>query len=282
LRKRVRDYIENCLTCLVANTSPHRFEGQLHNDKTPTKLFQVLHIDHFGPLQTTSDGHKHVLVAVDAFTRFTNLFAVKTTSAKEVCKKLHALFQILGRPHEIVADRGSAFTSQEFADFLNKQGIKLRKVAVASPWANGIAERTNRFLKSSLAKIVQSPDDWLNHLDEVQYVLNNTYNSAIKSTPAKLLLGYDQRSHIDKHVKDRLEVLANNNLACSKVQDHASDLAIVTSDKLREYNKRYYDSKHKKPSVYQKGDFVLVRDLQRKLGINSKLKANYRIWSTKF
>lgn len=73
-----------------------------------------------------------------------------------------------------------------------------RKVAVASPWANGLAERVNRFLKSSLMKVVEEADQWKKHIYSVQYVINNTHNSAIKSTPSKLLLGYNQRDHPDK------------------------------------------------------------------------------------
>lgn len=38
----------------------------------------------------------------------------------------------------------------------------------------------------------------------------------------------------------------------------------------------YYDSKHKTPSIYQPGDYVLVRDVQTKIGENRKLKPNYR------
>lgn len=60
----------------------------------------------------------------------------------------------------LVSDRGTAFTSQEFSDFLMSREIKHRQVAVAAPWTNGVVERVNRFLKSSLKKLVEDPTSW--------------------------------------------------------------------------------------------------------------------------
>lgn len=59
---------------------------------------------------------------------------------------------MFSKPLQIISDRGTAFTSQEFADFVKYSNIKHRQVVVAAPWANGIVERVNRFLKSSLTK----------------------------------------------------------------------------------------------------------------------------------
>jgi hypothetical protein len=80
---------------------------------------------------------------------------------------------------------------------LNTFDIKHIHVAVASPWANGQVERANRFLKNTLAKLVNAHGDWKSKLIDAQYVLNNTFHKAINTTPSKLLLGYDQRNHTD-------------------------------------------------------------------------------------
>lgn len=142
---------------MTTNRSPHSREGEIQIVSSPKTPLETLHVDHFGPLQETADGFKHIFVIVDAFTRFTWLFPVKSTSTKEVCLWLERLFAICGTPNEIVSDRGTAFTSNEFTTFIERFKIKHRKIAAASPWANGIAERTNRFLISSLAKVVEDP-----------------------------------------------------------------------------------------------------------------------------
>lgn len=42
---------------------------------------------------------------------------------------------------------------------MKEKDIKHVLTAVASPWANGQVERVNRFLKSTLAKLVEEPSD---------------------------------------------------------------------------------------------------------------------------
>lgn len=102
MRKRVRDYLDNCITCITANTSTHVKEGELELVHTPTQPFKTIHVDHFGPLQETKEGYKHVLVVIDACTRFTWFFPTKTTSTREICNNLRFLFNVFGVPSEIV------------------------------------------------------------------------------------------------------------------------------------------------------------------------------------
>jgi len=56
---------------------------------------------------------------------------------------------------------------------------KHRKIAVAVPWANGIVMRINRFLKSSLTKLINSSAEWKTYLGTMQYINNNTHHSVI-------------------------------------------------------------------------------------------------------
>lgn len=121
-------------------------------------------------------------------------------------------------------------------------------------------------MKSSLTKSIDSSDTWEDQLNAVQYTVNNTYNSAIKTSPSKLLLWYDQRCHEDKNLKDYLDCLLEiENNPCEQ-REEARDMAIQANNKLREYNRAYYDRHHKKPTVYKEGDLVLIRDLQAKVG----------------
>lgn len=162
MRKRIRKYIDNCVVCLIANASINRGEGELQTPSVTSLPFEIVHIDHFGPLQEIEDGYKHVLVVIDAFTRYTWLFSTKTAGTREVLNCLQPLFCVFGNSKELVSDRGTVFTSNELTKYLTKLKVKHRKVAVASPWANRMAERVNRFLKSSLTKTIKNPADWKN------------------------------------------------------------------------------------------------------------------------
>lgn len=128
MRKRIFDHIDNVIVCILANASTHARESELQLSTCSTKPFEVLHIDHFGLLQLTEDGCRHILVIIDAFTRFTWLFAMKTTSIKETLTHLTTLFNISGNTAEIVTDRGTAFTSKEFENFVKSYKVKLQSL----------------------------------------------------------------------------------------------------------------------------------------------------------
>jgi len=276
LRKRVADHLENCLTCMMANAAPNRFEGESTLYPLPKTPMDAVHVDHFGPLQEAEKKFKHILVVVDAYTRFTWLRATKSTSSKETITALREIFDAFGKPGEIITDRGTAFTSHEFADFVVGLRCKHRKVAVAAPWANGTVERVNRFLKSSLTKVADSPDAWKKHLGFVQYIINNTYHSVIKASPARLMLGYDQRSHEDYPLAQFTSVLSDIETDLEKERNKIRKVAQDATNLVRDYNKVYRETKSKKPTIYKEGDRVLIRDTRPTPGTSSKLKPNYK------
>lgn len=147
---------------------------------------------------------------------------------------------------------------------------------MAAPWANGLVERVNRFLKSSLCKLTDEPQDWCDNLDTVQYVLNNTYHSSLKSSPSKLLLDYNQRNHDDVTLVDCLKKIAEKEiLCCNDERETYRQIALDTINKIKNYNKIYYDKRHSKPTVYKTGDYVLIRDVL-KPGVCKKLSHKYK------
>jgi len=91
MRKKISHYVNNCFTCIMSNDSINRLKGETSLYPAPKVPLEILHIDHFGPLQETRDRFKHILVIVDAFTRFTWLCPVQTTSTKEVVKNLKSI-----------------------------------------------------------------------------------------------------------------------------------------------------------------------------------------------
>lgn len=53
-------------------------------------------------------------------------------------------------------------------------------------------------------------------------------------------------------------------------------LAIQATDSIKNYNKIYYDEKHRKPSKYIQGDYVLIRDSTLKPDEERKFKPLYK------
>lgn len=137
---------------------------------------QIVNVDHFGPLDRTRDGFKYILVVVDSCTK---LIYLATSVQNHGIKRSHCtfvsarLFNLFGFPAKVISDRGTAFTSGDFKKFMGDHEVKHVLVVVASPWANGLMERINRFFKTTLAKVAEKPKDWKDKLVKAQYVLNN-------------------------------------------------------------------------------------------------------------
>lgn len=109
-----------------------------------------------------------------------------------------------------------------------------------------------------------------------QYALNNTIHAALKNTPAKLLLGIDRRNHSDATLSAFIKQLIKIDTDFEKEREASKDAAKAVMNKLKEYNAEYYNLRHRKPTSYREGEYVLIRDLQPKPGENKKLKPSYK------
>ncbi|GFV86443.1 pro-Pol polyprotein [Trichonephila clavipes] len=91
------------------------------------------------PPQTKS--YQHIFTVVDAFTKFTWLYPVKTVSAESALEKLKQQQKTFGNPIRIISDRGSAFTSKLFNDYCDEENIQHLQIATGVPRGNGQVER---------------------------------------------------------------------------------------------------------------------------------------------
>lgn len=84
------------------------------------------------------------------------------------------------------------------------------------------------------------------------------------------------RNHNDAALAEYVNALIAIDSDIVKEKETNRDIAVEATKKLASYNKIYYDNKHKRPTKYQPGDYVLIRDTQAKPKENRKLKPNYK------
>ncbi|GFU35316.1 retrovirus-related Pol polyprotein from transposon 17.6 [Trichonephila clavipes] len=139
------------------------------------------HVDFIGPLPSTNKSYQHIFTVVDAFTKFTWLYPVKTVSAESALEKLNQQQKTFGNPIRIISDRGSAFTSKLFNDYCDEENIQHLQIATGVPRGNGQVERIHRTLIPVLTKL--SLDDstkWYKYVDRLQRILNSTISRSTK------------------------------------------------------------------------------------------------------
>ena len=157
---------------------------------TPPRPFAVIHVDHKGPLQRTTEGYVHILVVVCALTRFTLLIPVKTTSAEETLRVLYSrMVCVFGRPLAIVSDNGPAFRASlqnaaaKFFDWRHAH------VLPYSAQANGTAEASVKRIAALLQRQCGSQSEWHRLLSTSQLLLNATTHTSLGVSPYMALFG---------------------------------------------------------------------------------------------
>lgn len=90
------------------------------------------------------------------------------------------------------------------------------------------------------------------------------------------MLGYDQRNHTDRELTTFVNKLAEIDRNVAETRDQARNIAEKATQDVQHYNKQYYDKRYRKPTLYKKGNYVLIRDLRSDPGVNRKLKPKYK------
>ncbi|KAF0702834.1 Uncharacterized protein FWK35_00039000, partial [Aphis craccivora] len=88
LRRYVRQHINMCLDCLVHKRPSGKRPGLLHPIPPGKRPFQVIHIDHLGPFETSTSNNKYLLVVADNLTKYVHLYPCGTTDAAGVIRIL--------------------------------------------------------------------------------------------------------------------------------------------------------------------------------------------------
>ncbi|GIY15933.1 hypothetical protein CDAR_510641 [Caerostris darwini] len=145
--------IANCVPCILSNKKCGRREGYLNPIPKGDVPLSTYHVDFIGPLPSTNKRYQHIFTVIDAFTKFTWLYPVKTVSTRDVLDKLKLQQKTFGNPLRIISDRGSAFTSKAFNDYCTEEGIQHLQIATGVPRGNGQIERIHRTLIPVLTKL---------------------------------------------------------------------------------------------------------------------------------
>ncbi|KYN22410.1 hypothetical protein ALC57_05191 [Trachymyrmex cornetzi] len=124
--------------------------------------------------------------------------------------------------------------------------------------------------------MISTPEQWKDKLENVQFVINNSFHTALRTTPSKILFGIEQSGRADDKLRMLLDKFTETQDAFDDKRQTVRDVAKQANNQLREYNRLRYNEQHKKPTRYKQGNYVLVRRLQGKVGVNSKLMPKYR------
>ena len=178
--------------CEVSQQVRHMPEkAPLHPWEWPEKPWSRLHIDFAGPFL------KHMfLVVVDSHSKWTEVKMMKSVTAEKTICCIRELFVTHGLPDTIVSDNGPTFTSAEFKQFLQDNGVRQVLIAPYHPASNGLAERGVQSFKEAMRKM---SDKYTLHQKLCMYLINQhvTPHPTTGVSPAELLMKRSLKTRLD-------------------------------------------------------------------------------------
>ncbi|GFU85856.1 retrovirus-related Pol polyprotein from transposon 17.6 [Trichonephila clavipes] len=169
-------------------------------------------------------------------------------------------------------EKGSAFSSKLFNDNCDEENIQHLQIATGVPRGNGQVERIHRTLIPVLTKL--SLDDstkWYKYVYRLQRILNSTICRSTKWTPFELLVRTKMRNKEDILIKDLLlEEMAKELLEQREFLRNDAKKNIET---LQSENRKTYNRRRKKASLYKEGDLVAIQ--RTPFGAGLKLRPKF-------
>lgn len=277
-KAKIEQVVRNCVECILANRKQGRMEGLLNPLNKGITPLETFHIDHLGPLPSTKKSYRHILVVVDAFSKFTWLYATRSTGAGEVITRLRKQAAVFGNPYRIISDRGAAFTSEEFAKYCEDEKIQHQLITTGVPRGNGQVERVNRTLLPLLTKLAHPKrEEWYRYLELAQQCLNVTMHRSIGTTPFRVLFGTHARLRDNPEVRELLE--KEWVMQFEAERDEIRDRSRRAIEAVQKENREGYDRKRVIASEYRDGDLVAIKRTQQGPGLKlaNKFLGPYRI-----
>ena len=115
--KDIEHKVKACARCQVNRKTPPPVP--LHPWEFPAQAWSRLHVDFACPFRG-----KLFIVRVDAHSKGLEVAVVSSCSSQCSIKFLRNVFATHGIPEQLVSDNGSAFTSSEFKEFVDRNGIR--------------------------------------------------------------------------------------------------------------------------------------------------------------
>ncbi len=195
IRDDVHNFIGRCPIC-AKETGPSGPDcPQLQTDIGRSPMDHIA-VDTMGPIRSSDGEPAYVVVIIDTFSRFTELYPARATTAAEAVKSIVEWSCRYGAPTHITSDGGSQYKNSLVRKLTGSGNISHHITTPYHPESNGRVERVNKDIGKHLRMLLAtSGNDWKDLLPRVQFIINNTQKEVLGGlTPAEVVFGRDQRA----------------------------------------------------------------------------------------
>ena len=202
----VEHWVASCRICSASQHVRGLPKAKANRPRVvPNRPWDSVYIDAVGPLPRASNGAEYILVAVDHFTRWAEVKAVRRLTKETFVEWLRQdLIGRWGPMTRLTSDRGSNFVADLSKAMCEAWGVDKRTTTAWRPQANGLVERFNGTLKTLLKEYAEETGRaWHTGIKDYVYAYNTTVHTSTGFTPFHLMHGWEARVPYDLLVEGR-------------------------------------------------------------------------------
>lgn len=274
MRLHVKKFLSQCPTCQSLRVINLAIRA-LPYVTAALNPMERISIDTVGPLPKSSRGYEYILVIIDNFSRFVELYPLMSVGAGEAAERLLEYTSRYGQPLQILSDGGTQFLNETVKALCNLMKVDSIVATPYSKQENGMVERANkevlRHLRAFIAdsKVLES---WPLALPLVQRIMNATTHSVLGVSPAEIVFGsstrLDRRVLIDDVPNENYDADSGEPLpplnASPKLRAWIDRLLAIqqriiaiAQQNQRDHQQQHVHQREGAPEIFKPNDFVL-------------------------
>lgn len=150
----VREYVRCCQVCQLYKPQTRKPPGKLQQTVVHGP-WEMLGVDLMGPFPRSSSGNLYLIVFVDYYTSWVEMFPLRKATAEAVSQILtKEILTRWGVPTFILSDQGPQFVSAVFGETCKRWNLQQKRTSPYHPQTN-LTERVNRNVKAMIASYVE-------------------------------------------------------------------------------------------------------------------------------
>lgn len=258
IRKDVWEHTKVCTICQKYKADNTKPSGFLQSTVV-VNPGEMMGVDLMGPFPRSKKSNSYLLVIVDYFSKWVELFPLRDGTAPRIVRILREeIFTRWGVPQYLVSDRGPQFTSTLLKGLCKSWGVVQKLTTSYHPQTN-LTERMNRTIKTMIASFVgQHHHTWDQWISEFRFAVNSAYQETTGRTPAELAIGRNLKGPLERLIhqppspgqRDSYSVVERQQKMANEVRKR------VVIRQTR--NAKYYNTR-RKDAHFASGNLVWVR-----------------------
>lgn len=247
--RTIKQTLKTCEICQKTKYANKHLKGSISAIIT-SKPGELVCVDFYGPLPSSRGNTSYIFVAVDSFSKYVKLYALRAATAKAAVLKIINDFHNFIPIKVILSDHGSQFPSKIWTSQLQAVGIKPTYSSIRHPASNP-SERVMKELGRLFPTYCNSNNSaWALHLSNIENLFNTLPHHSTGFSPYEVIF--------NKKPPLPLDHIIHTHIPSTTTTRSIDDLHSQVYNNLYKHAKIRTKAKTKNDILYI-GDWVLLR-----------------------